>query len=114
MQRFSARNLRRHLALEWDLVVNVPGRRRVTIVNGKGVVTPAGEYYYEKTGQEVPKNFDQRPTRKGQREMIRLLDGTSRAVSIWSAGAWKQTNLGKKFYSNTTVRYVVSFLYLWT
>ena len=66
------------------LVVNVPGRRRVTIVNGKGVVTPAGEYYYEKTGQQAPGNFDydQRPTRKGQREMIKLLDGTSRAVSI--------------------------------
>ena len=41
--------------------------------------------------------------------MIKLLDGTSRAVSIWSGGAWKQTNLGKKFYANTIVRYVVSF-----
>ena len=93
------------------LVVNVPGRRRVTIVNGRGVVTPAGEYYYKKTNQEAPRNFDydQRPVRMGQREMIKLLDGTSRAVSIWSGGAWKQTNLGKKFYANTTVRYVVSF-----
>ena len=36
------------------LVVAVPGRHRVTIVNGRGVVTPAGEYYYEKTGQEPP------------------------------------------------------------
>ena len=33
------------------LVVAVPGRRRVTIVDGRGVVTPAGEYYYEKTGR---------------------------------------------------------------
>ena len=41
--------------------------------------------------------------------MIKLLDGTSRAVSIWSAGGWKQTGLGKKFYANTVVRYVVSF-----
>ena len=93
------------------LVVAVPGRRRVTIVSGKGVVTPAGEYYYEKTGQEAPRNFDyaQRPVRKGYRETIKLLDGTSRAVSVWSAGAWKQTNLGKKFYLNATDRYVVSF-----
>ena len=66
------------------LVVAVPGRRRVTIVNGRGIVTPAGEYYYEKTGHEAPKNFDynQRPIRKGQREMIKLLDGSSRAVSV--------------------------------
>ena len=43
-----------------------------------------------------------------QREMIKLLDGTSRAVSVWSAGGWRQTDLGKKFYVNATDRYVVS------
>ena len=61
------------------LVVVVPGRRRVTIVNGKGVVTPAGEYYYEKKGQQAPRifDYDQRPIREGQREIIKLLDGTS-------------------------------------
>ena len=39
------------------LVVAVPGRRRVTVVNGKGVVTPAGEYYYEKNRPRGPQEL---------------------------------------------------------
>ena len=41
--------------------------------------------------------------------MIQLLDGTTRAVSMWRGGEWKPTNLGKKFFEGAVVRYTVSF-----
>ena len=40
--------------------------------------------------------------------MIRLIDGTSSAVSVWRGREWKLTALGRKFYGGVTVRYVVS------
>ena len=94
------------------LGIPVAGRRRIPLVTRDGHLTGAGEYYYQKTGAVPPThgfNKSQTPVKRGQREMIQLLDGTTRAVSMWRGGEWKPTNLGKKFFEGAVVRYTVSF-----
>ena len=49
--------------------------------------------------------------RRGQRHLITLLDGSTRAVQVWdtSKGAYRTTVLGKKFYAKAVDKYTVSF-----
>ena len=86
------------------------GRRRKVLVNQTGV-TAAGEYFYQQTGTEAPSKFDfaQTPERAGRSLMIKLLDGSKRAVSRFDnvAKQFKPTALGKKFYANRKDRYTV-------
>ena len=82
------------------------GRRRKVLVN-QGGVTSAGEYFYQQTGTEAPSKFDfaQTPERAGRSLMIKLLDGSKRAVSRFDpvAKEFKPTALGKKFFSKGKV-----------
>ena len=58
-------------------------RSRKILVNNQGTLTPAGRYYYEQANEEPPRgfSFSQRPTRRARSLYIRLLDGSSRAIS---------------------------------
>ena len=88
------------------------GRRRKVLVN-QGGVTSAGEYFYQQTGTEAPSKFDfaQTPERAGRSLMIKLLDGSKRAVSRFDpvAKEFKPTVLGKKFFANRKDRFTVLF-----
>ena len=88
------------------------GRRRKVLVN-QGGISAAGEYYYQQTGTEAPSKFDfaQTPERAGRSLMIKLLDGSKRAVSRFDpvAKEFKPTVLGKKFFSNRKDRFTVLF-----
>jgi len=89
------------------------GRGRKILVNHAGALTPAGKYYYEQVGTEAPSKFDfaQQPERAGRSLMIKLLDGSKRAVSRFDpvAKEFKPTALGRKFYANRKDRYTVLF-----
>ena len=64
------------------LSLPIPGKRAARILlNRHGLVTAAGAYYYDQSGKEAPTSgfdYNQQPTRAGQRHVIRLLDGTAR------------------------------------
>ena len=79
------------------LSVAIPGARSRILVNRNGQVTAAGAYYFDRTGQEAPSGFDynQLPVRSGQRHVIRLLDGTTKAVQIWNAATNEPQRLGR-------------------
>ena len=88
-------------------------RQRKVLVNQAGTLTPAGKHYYEKTNRTPPGRFDfaQDPQRAGRSLMIRLLDGSRKAVSRFDAVSreFKPTALGRAFYSRRTDRYTVLF-----
>ena len=69
------------------------GRQRKVLVNQAGQLTPAGKYFYERTNQTAPGRFDfgQTPERAGRSLMIKLLDGSKKAVSRFDA-AEKKSN----------------------
>ena len=97
------------------LPLGIPGKKSSRmLVNRLGVVMPAGDYYYDQVGQEAPAggfDFNQQATGSGQRHVIRLLDGSTRAVQIWNpnTGTFKTTVLGKKFFARAKDKYTVSF-----
>ena len=82
-------------------------KQRKVLVNQAGVLTPAGKHFYEKTDTTPPGKFDftQEPQRAGRSLMIKLLDGSSKAVSRFDAAlkSFIPTALGKKFYANREV-----------
>ena len=77
------------------------GKKRNVLVNQSGALTAAGKHYYEKTDTTPPAKFDftQEPTRAGRSLMIRLLDGSKRAVSRFDSVAkqFVPTAMGKRF-----------------
>ena len=91
------------------------GKRRKVLVNQAGV-TASGQYYYDQVGTEAPNKFDfaQTPERAGRSLMIKLLDGSKRAVSRFDpvSKEFKPTVLGKKFYANRKDRFTVIFQFL--
>ena len=86
------------------LVLKTPSGRFRTLVDKNGI-TPAGRYYYEKTGIPAPSvgrggfNHQQDAVRKGRSrsQYIKLLDGSQKKVSTWDSlkREWKLTELGK-------------------
>ena len=88
-------------------------KQRKVLVSQAGALTAAGEHYYAKTDQEPPARFDfaQEPKRQGRSLVIRLLDGSKKAVSRFDAvgKAFVPTALGKKFYANRKDKYTVLF-----
>ena len=58
-------------------------KQRKVLVSQAGTLTAAGEHYYRTTDTTPPGSFDfaQEPERHGRSLMIRLLDGTKKAVS---------------------------------
>ena len=83
------------------------------MVNRHGAVTPAGGYFFDQAGIEPPKGFDynQIPVRRGQRHVITLLDGTTKAVQFYNpaTSTFRTTALGKKYFAKAVDRYRVSF-----
>ena len=94
------------------IVLNHTGQR-LTLVNSGGVLTKNGEYYYQKTNQQPPSKFDlsQEPQRVGNSLNIRLLDGSSRAVSRYDdvKKGFVNTQLGKRFFAHKLNKFVVLF-----
>ncbi len=89
------------------------GKRRKMLVNGAGALTPASTYYFAQTGTTPPRAFDfkQEPVRKGRSLMIKLLDGSMKAVSRFDnvAKEFKPTAAGKQFFKNRRTAYTVLF-----
>ena len=61
------------------------GPRFRTLFDKNGI-TPAGSYYFEKSGKVPPSKFDynQDPIRKGRSQYIKLLDGNLKKISTWT------------------------------
>ena len=84
------------------------------MIKDDGERTADGHYFYEKTGQTVPKaGFDwkQTPTRRGPKAQTKLLNGAAASVQIWDAinRKWRFTKLGHKYYGESQDKYVVTF-----
>ena len=94
------------------LSIDIPGKRPRLLVSRHGAVAPAGAHFFDATGREAPSGFDyqQLSVRNGQRHVIRLLDGTTKAVQIYNpaTNTFKTTALGKKYYAKAKDRYTVS------
>ena len=95
------------------ILLDIPASRPRRLVDDNGRLTAEGHYYYNKVGQEAPAaGFDwkQEPTRKGPKVQIKLLNGKTNAVRIWDGvnRQWRFTALGKKYYKESTDRYVIT------
>jgi hypothetical protein len=96
------------------LLLGIPGGRARKLMTEKGTLTPAGEYYYATTAQQVPNkmfDYNQQPERKGNREFVRLLDGGRAVVRTYDAvkNSWRFTKTGQEFVRESVDRYVVTF-----
>ena len=88
------------------------GTRFQTLVTADGQRTAAGEYFEQKTTQDLPVGgFDntQAPTRTGDTEYITMRDGTQRATRRWDPATqdYKFTALGRRYYGRLKRNYVV-------
>jgi hypothetical protein len=98
------------VASRLKVLVKLPGRRALALVNASGQITPAGRVFYEARREAPPdKSFDplQIPTVRRGREYIRTRDGTMVAVRALVAGKWVFTKIGKQWARTTHVRYVI-------
>ena len=81
------------------------GKRNIVLVDNAGKKTPAGSYYEQKSGTELPLGgfLQQAAYREGNVETIQLRDGKRGITRRWDAGNndWTFTALGK----NTTVHF---------
>ena len=71
-----------------------------------GTMTAAGEYYYATTAQRAPTaglDYAQLPERRGNRAMVKLLDGRKAVVHSWDPvrSEWRYTKLGQDFYKDS-------------
>jgi hypothetical protein len=79
----------------------IDGRRSgLRLMDDRGDLTAAGDYYYEAMGVAPPnKRFDytQEPTRKGPKIQIQLRDGTPATARTWDnvRHRWRFTPVGK-------------------
>ena len=96
-----------------SLVLDVPGARYRTLVSAAGEVTPFGDYYYDRIGDEAPRlgfDYDTEPYRRRKRELINMSDGKEVAVRSWdnTTRNWKFTKTGRVFYRNSMDRYIIN------
>ena len=96
------------------LILSIPGGRAKKIMDTKGALTPAGEYFYSQTAQRAPNrsfDYNQEPTRRSNREQVLLLDGQNATVRTWDTvkRRWRFTKTGQEFYKDSVDRYVVTF-----
>ena len=85
------------------------GRRSIILVNAAGAKTPAGTYYEQKSGTDLPEGgfLQQAARRDGNVETIQLRDGRRGITRRWEAGGeYKFTQLGKKYYATLRRNYV--------
>ena len=92
------------------------GTRFQTLVTADGQRTAAGEYFEEKTTQELPVGgFDntQAPTRSGDTEYLTMRDGSQRATRRWDPATqdYKFTALGRRYFGRLKRNYVVQHYY---
>ena len=83
------------------------GKRRKLLVNSAGTLTPAGSYYFAQTGTSPPRAFafQQEPVRRGRNLMIKLLEGSLKAVSRFDnvAKELMPTAAGRQFFQKSPV-----------
>jgi hypothetical protein len=89
----------------------VLGRRRISMVDSGGSVTPQGVYWQQSTGGQLPAGgfMQQVASRDGDVETIRLRNGRKATTRRWDAvkGEWKFTRLGNRYYKTLRRNYVV-------
>jgi len=88
------------------------GRRFKQLVNSAGKLTDAGRLYQGETGVLLDTNsYDtaQAPRREGNAEYISMRRGQDKVVRRWDAAMnnWKYTALGKNFFAQKRIQYVV-------
>ena len=97
---------------EGGSVILKSGNKRHTLLNSQGERTTLGEYYEQKSSDELPVGgFDptQAPFREGNTEFIKMRNGEESAVRRYdpAENEYKFTKLGKSFYSRLKRNYVV-------
>ena len=93
-------------------VILKSGNKRHTLLNSQGERTALGEYYEQKSNDELPVGgFDptQAAFREGTAEFIKMRNGEDRVVRRYdpAENEYKFTKLGKSFYSRLKRNYVV-------
>ena len=88
------------------------GRKFKQLVSSAGKLTEAGRMYEDETGTALETNSyatGQTPRREGNAEYISMRRGQDRIVRRWDAATsrWAYTSLGKRFYAQRRVQYVV-------
>ena len=106
-----ATNARPHSTKSGSVVIT-GGNKRHTLLNSQGERTALGEYYEQRSSNELPAGgFDptQAPFREGNTEFIKMRTGEERAVRRYDPAdnEYKFTKLGKSFYARLKRNYVV-------
>ena len=88
------------------------GRKFRQLVTSAGKVTEAGRLFENESGTALDTNsyaVGQTPSREGNAEFISMRRGQDRIVRRWDAAMskWVYTALGKKFFAQRRVQYVV-------
>ena len=97
---------------ETDKIVLRDGRKYRMLVGVDGKLTKAGRFYENWTGKELPKegyDVTQTPIRTGNAETIKLRGGKEKVVRRYDPATndYNYTALGKRFYGQRQIQYVV-------
>ena len=95
-----------------DALIIRDGTRYATLVDVGGKLTQAGRFYQESAGRQLPTGgYDaaQTPVRTGNVESIKMRGGVERVVRTYDpiTNNFKYTQLGKRFFAQRRVEYVV-------
>ena len=88
------------------------GRRFKQLVTSAGKLTEAGTLFEDETGTKLDQNSyatGQTPRRQGNAEYISMRRGQDRVVRRWDAAMskWSYTAIGKKFFAQKRIDYIV-------
>ena len=101
-----------------DTLILKDGRKYRQLVDAMGQLTPAGRAYEAKSGEVLPRTVfdqDQRPFREGNVEYIKRGDENKITRRYDDrTNDWKYTALGRKFYNQKQISYVVQVPALFT
>ena len=93
-----------------NLLLSLGGKSYTTLQGSSGGLTTAGKYYYAKSGQAQPDEFDGGTLQQRGATEYLVRAGKSRVLRRFRGGGYDYTPLGKRYFrdSNNTTSYLVN------
>ena len=101
-------NTRPHRSKQQDLLLRLGTGRSYARLQQDGQLTPAGEYYYRKTGDTPPDEFDNATVRQRGATEYLVANGKARVLRRYSNGDYTYTALGRRYFREHTTSYLVN------
>ena len=91
-----------------NLMLRLDGKSYATLQGSSGSLTSAGRYYYGKSGQSPPDEFDGGTLQQRGATEYLVRAGKARVLRRFQGGGYVYTPLGKRYFREHTTSYLVN------